>query len=62
MYFYYINLHSITNTDKQRHNFRNFHEFIKYEELKYHIDMSIKTLCYDIRNLDLALHIFLVQF
>ncbi len=40
-----INLHSIPHNDKWKQYFRNVCTFIKKKKLKYHIYISIQTLC-----------------
>ena len=40
-----INVHSAPHLDRKKQKCRNFCKFIKKEKLKYHMVISIQTLC-----------------
>ena len=42
-----LNVHSAPHLDREKQKCRNFCKFIKKEKLKYHMVVSIQTLCCD---------------
>ncbi len=45
--FFLINVHTAPHIDRKTQNFWHFCRFIKKEKLKYHMVLSIQTLCCD---------------
>ncbi len=45
--FFLINVHTAPHTDRKTQNCWHFCRFIKKEKLKYHMVLSIQTLCCD---------------
>ncbi len=45
--FFLINVHTAPHIDRKTQNCWNFCRFIKKEKLKYHLVLSIQTLCCD---------------
>ncbi len=55
--FFLINVHTAPHIDRKTQNCWHFCRFIKKEKLKYHMVLSIQTLCCDIFNSG-AVHFF----